>query len=73
MAVFIYELSGCTSANVAGVEGSLARISGCSIYRTAQGAYLLYVEANVPPDGQLQAFLAPIKVAAIPTVKVSRP
>jgi len=70
MATYIFELEGCTSQNLPGVEGSLVKIDMCKIYRTARGAYLLQVEAEISPEGQLQAFLAPLKVKPIPATEL---
>jgi len=70
MATYIFELEGCTSTNLAGVEGSLVNIENCKIYKTARGAYLLRVEAQISPEGQLQAFLAPLKVTPAPATEV---
>lgn len=66
----IFELEGCTDANLAAVQGSLVRISGCTILRTAKGAFLLRVDADSLPDGQVQAFLAPLHVKPVRAVEL---
>ena len=70
MAIYIFELKGCTSANLAGVQGSLVNIPSCMIYKTVQSAYLLRVEADVSPEGQLKALLASLGVTPVPAVEV---
>ena len=65
MVTHIYELEGCTSSNLAGVEGSLSGIDNCSIHKTARGSYVLSVEAENSPTAQVQAKLAPMHVKAI--------
>jgi len=70
MAIHIFELQGCTEANLAGVQGSLVRIAHCTMHRTASGAFLLRVESDDSPDGQVQAFLAPMRVTPVRAVEV---
>ena len=52
MSVYIFELDGCTSANVNSVQATLASIQNikCSIYRTAKGSYILRVESALTRD-----------------------
>ena len=70
MATYLFELKNCTSKNLAGIEGSLVNISNCKIYRTARGEYILYVESNAFPEGQIKAVLAPLKVTPVLVVEV---
>ena len=71
MVTYIYELKGCTPANLAGVEGSLSEIDNCAIHKSALGSYLLSVEAENSPTAQIQAKLAPMHVEAIEAERLS--
>ncbi|OGI54520.1 MAG: hypothetical protein A3E57_08720 [Candidatus Muproteobacteria bacterium RIFCSPHIGHO2_12_FULL_60_33] len=73
MAIHIFELQGCTDANLPAVQGSLVNISNCTIYRTAKGAFLLSIEADDLSDGQVQAFLAPLHVTPIKAMEIQFP
>jgi len=73
MTIHIFELQGCTEANLPAVHGSLVRISNCTIHRTAKGIFLLSVEADDSFEGLLQAFLAPLHVTPIRAMEVPFP
>ena len=73
MAIHIFELQGCTDRNLVGVQGALVSIGQRAMHRTAKGAFLLCVEADDSPDGQVQAFLAPLHVTPIKAAEVPFP
>jgi hypothetical protein len=70
MATYIFELQGCTPKNLTGVQGSLVNVPSCAIYKTAQSAYLLHVQADTSPEGQLTAIFSSIGVTPIPAIEV---
>lgn len=73
MTIHIFEIQGCTEANLPAVQGSLVRISNWTIHRTATGAFLLSVEADDSSEGQLQALLAPLYVTLVRAMEVPFP
>lgn len=75
MSVYIFELDGCTSANVNNVQAALAGIQNikCSIYRTAKGSYILRAESALTRDEVLALLksLGSFGIKVIPATEVS--
>lgn len=78
MATYVFELVGCTDANLEAVKAAIAKIPGVtfSITKSALGMFVLFIECSYTEDeilGLLNGVLAPLGVHAQKQPPESKP
>ena len=68
MSTYFFELDGCTSANLAGVEASLGNVPArCAIHRTARGSFILSTDSDQTLE-QLSAFISSVLIKPVKAI-----
>ena len=68
MPTYLFELQGCTSANVVGVEASLVNVPArLSIHKTARDSFILSADADQTVE-QLSAHISSVLLPAVKAV-----